>query len=733
MQQGIENSSAPDFLERELRMMIRQLLLHLRFVLPVLSGILFSSMSFAQDLDYPQTRKDNQVDDYFGTKVADPYRWLEDDNSAETAKWVEAENKVTAAYFARIPYRAAVKTRLEKLFNYPKYTAPARKGEYLFFAKNDGLQNQNVVYVQKGLEGTPEILLDPNTFSSDGTSRLVNFDPSDDGRLAAYGISVGGSDWQEVHVIDVATRQVLSDDLKWIKFVSVAWAGKGFFYSRYDAPQPGHELSFKNENQKVYYHKLGMAQSEDQLIYQDPQHPQRFLSVDTTEDERYAFLSVSDEASGKRGNSLFYRDLSSKDSTFHPIVPEVGDDKYGVVDDVDGKFLIFTNHDAPNYRVVQFDPAHPSQWKDVIPEKPETLEKVASLGGKLFATYLKDVANKVYVYTFSGELVSEIALPGAGTVAEGFAGNRTDKDAFYSFTSFNYPPTVFRYDIATNKSTVYHAPEIPGFRPEDYETKEVFYSSKDGTRIPMFLVYKKGLKLDGSNPTLLYAYGGFNITISPAFNALRLALLEQGFVYASANLRGGGEYGEKWHDAGTKLKKQNVFDDFIAAAGWLIANKYTSPQKLAINGGSNGGLLIGAVINQRPDLFRAAVPMVGVMDMLRFQKFTIGSAWIDDYGSSDNPEEFKAIYAYSPLHNIKPGVKYPATLITTADHDDRVVPAHSFKYAATLQAAASKENPVLIRIETKSGHGASSTSKAIDLAADIYSFLFYNLGVTPRY
>jgi prolyl oligopeptidase len=712
--------------------MIRPLLLQLRFILPVLSGILFTSMTCAQSLDYPQTRKDNQVDDYFGTKVADPYRWLEDDNSPETAKWVEAENKVTFAYLEKIPYRAQVKARLEQLFNYPKYSAPVRRGDYLFFTKNDGLQNQNVVYVQKGLDAAPELLLDPNTFSTDGTSRLVNFDVSSDGHYAAYGISVGGSDWQEVHVIDVATKQVLSDDLKWIKFVGVGWADKGFFYSRYDAPQPGHELSSKNENQKVYYHTLGAPQSEDRLVYQDAEHPLRFLSVDTSDDERYAFLSISDEASGKRGNALFYRDLSAKDSAFHPIVPEAGDDRYGVVDDVDGKFLILTNHDAPNYRVVLFDPANPGQWKDVIPEKPETLEKISSLGGKLFATYLKDVASKVVVYSFSGEAVHEIDLPGAGT-ADGFIGNRTDKDAFYIYTSFNYPPTVFRYDLASNQSKVYHAPEIPGFRPEDYETKEVFYKSKDGTRIPMFLVYKKGLKLDGNNPTLLYAYGGFNITISPAFNPLRLALLEQGFVYASANIRGGGEYGEKWHDAGTKLKKQNVFDDFIAAAGWLIANKYTRPQRLAINGGSNGGLLIGAVINQRPDLFRAAVPMVGVMDMLRFQKFTIGSHWIDDYGSSDNPEEFKAIYAYSPLHNIKPGVEYPATLITTADHDDRVVPAHSFKYAATLQAAASKDNPVLIRIETKSGHGASSTTKAIELTADTYSFVFYNLCVTPKY
>ena len=714
-------------------MMIRQLLPQLRMLLPVVSCLLLSTVSLAQNLDYPQTRKDNQVDDYFGTKVADPYRWLEDDNSAETGQWVAAENKVTFGYLNKIPYRADVKKRLEELYNYPKYTAPFSRGEYLFFFKNDGLQNQDVLYVQKGLESAPEILLDPNKFSADGTSRLGTLDVSSNGRYAAYGISVGGSDWQEIHVMEVATKKPLADDLKWIKFVGAGWAGNGFFYSRYDTPQPGHELSSKNENQKVYYHVLGAPQSEDRLVYQDPQHPLRFLAMGTTDDEHYAVLSISDEASGKRGNALFFRGLSAKDDSLKPIVPDVGDDQYDVIDNVGDKFLILTNHGAPNRKVVLFDPDHPvAPWTDVIPEKSDTLQGVTSVGGKLFARYLQDVASRVDIYSLAGTFENQLALPGVGA-AEGFLGNRTDKDAFYTYTSFNYPPTVFRYVLATQKSTVYHAPEIPGFRPEDYETKEIFYHSKDGTRVPMFLVCKKGLKLDGTNPTLLYAYGGFNITISPAFSPLRLALLEQGFVYASANIRGGGEYGEKWHEAGTKLHKQNVFDDFIAAAEWLIANKYTSPQKLAITGASNGGLLIGAVMNQRPDLFRVAVPMVGVMDMLRFQKFTIGSSWIDDYGSSDNPEQFKALYAYSPLHNIKPGVKYPATLITTADHDDRVVPAHSFKYAATLQAEASRANPVLIRIETKSGHHTSSTAKTIELAADADSFIFYNLGVTPKY
>jgi prolyl oligopeptidase len=714
-------------------MTIRHRALHSRLVLPVFSTLLFSTISIGQGLDYPQTRKDNQVDDYHGTKVADPYRWLEDDNSAETAKWVEAENKVTFGYLGKIPYRAQVKAHLEQLYNFPKYTPPFRKGDYLFFTKNDGLQNQNVVYAQKGLEGAPEVLLDPNKFSADGTSRLGAFNVSEDGRYAVYGISVGGSDWQEAHVIEIAARKVLTDDLKWIKFTGFGWAGNGFFYSRFDAPEPGHELSSKNEFQKVYYHVLGSPQSDDELIYEDKQNPQRFQAVATTNDQRFAILTVSDRGKGKRGNALYFRDLSKKEKAFTPIVTEITDDNYVVVDNLDNKFLIATDHEAPKGKLMLYDPANSkAPWKEIIPEKADSLDSAESLGGKVFATYLKDVASHVYVYSESGQLENEIELPGAGAVT-GFRGNRGDRDAFFLYTSFNYPPSVFRYELATKKTSVYRAPEVHGFRPEDYETKQVFYNSKDGTRIPMFLVYKKGLKLDGSNPTLLYGYGGFNITMAPAFSPLRLALLEQGFVYASANLRGGGEYGETWHDAGTKLKKQNVFDDFIAAAEWLIANKYTSPEKLAINGGSNGGLLVGAVMNQRPELFHVAVPQVGVMDMLRFQKFTIGWNWAADYGSSDDPEQFKAIYKYSPLHNIKPGVKYPATFITTADHDDRVVPAHSFKYAATLQAAASPTNPVLIRVETKSGHGASSTTKAIELAADIYSFLFYNLGVTPKY
>ncbi|HEX5080756.1 MAG TPA: prolyl oligopeptidase family serine peptidase [Blastocatellia bacterium] len=682
-----------------------------------------------QPMQYPKTRKVDQVDDYHGTKVADPYRWLEDDNSTETAKWVEEENKITFGYLEKIPYRSKIKDRLTQLFNYPKIGAPFRKGDLYFFTKNDGLQNQSVLYVQKGLDGKPEVLIDPNKWSKDGTARLSAFALSKDGKYAAYGVSLSGSDWQEYRVMEVASRNVLPDTLKWVKVSGIAWQGDGFYYSRYPEPEKGHELSTKNENHQVYFHKIGTAQSADELVYQDPAHPQRFHIVGTTEDERFAILTISDRGKGRKGNSIFHRDAKSGGKEFKPIIADIGDDSFGVIDNTGDKFLIQTDKGAPNGKVVLYDPKT-EKWSDILPEKAEPLEGAGTAGGKLFATYLKDVTTQAYVYSLDGKLENEIELPGLGA-AGGFGGNFDDQFVFYTFTSFNAPPTTYRYDIATKKSSFFRAPEIPGFKAGDFETKQVFYNSKDGARVPMFLVYKKGLKLDGNNPTLLYGYGGFNITTSPSFNSLRIALLENGFVYASANLRGGGEYGEKWHEAGTKLKKQNVFDDFIAAAEWLIANKYTSSEKLAIQGGSNGGLLVGAALNQRPDLFKVALPAVGVMDMLRFHKFTIGWNWIADYGSSDNAEEFKALYAYSPLHNIKE-TKYPATLITTADHDDRVVPAHSFKYAATIQEKQRGPAPVLIRIETKSGHGASSTTKQIEITADTYAFLFYNLGVTPK-
>ena len=689
--------------------------------------------TFAQKIQYPVTKKVDHTDTYFGVSVADPYRWLEDDNSQETAQWVQEQNKLTFRYLEGIPYRMKIKDRLEQLYNYPKYSAPFRKGSYFFFTKNDGLQNQSVLYIQSGLDGKPEVFIDPNKLSDDGTARLGAFAVSKDAQYAAYGISRSGSDWQEYYVMEVATKKPLADNLKWIKVSGISWRGHGFYYSRYDAPEKGKELSSKNENHKVYYHRVGTPQSADELIYQDLKNPERFHFVSVTEDERFAILSISERGKGKDGNALYYRDLSRRDGTFTPIVATIGNDQFGVLDNIGDELLIQTNHSAPNGRVFLFDPKAPEEknWKDVLPEKPEPLEGAGAAGGKLFATYLKDVATRAYVYTLAGKLENEVRLPGPGT-AGGFGGLKDDKFVFYTFTSLNIPPTIYRYDIATQRSTLFRAPKIPGFNPEEYETKQVFCASKDGTRIPLFIVYKKGLQLDGKNPALLTGYGGFNVTNSPSFSSFRLALLEQGFVYASANMRGGGEYGEKWHQAGMKLNKQNVFDDFIAATEYLIAKKYTSTARLAITGASNGGLLIGAVMNQRPDLFRAAVPQVGVMDMLRFHKFTIGWNWIADYGSSDNEEEFKALYKYSPLQNIQSGVSYPATLITTADHDDRVVPAHSFKYAATLQERNAGDNPILIRIETKSGHGASSTTKAIELNADVYSFLFYNLEVTPK-
>lgn len=681
-------------------------------------------------LRYPETRKVDHVDTYHGVQVADPYRWLEDDNSADTAKWVEEQNKVTFGYLETIPYREKLKARLEALYNYPKISAPSRKQNYYIFSKNDGLQNQSVLYIQTGLDGKPEVLLDPNRWSEDGTVRLGAFALSKDAKHAVVGTSRSGSDWQEYQVMEVASRQMLPETVRWVKVSSVAWAGDGFFYSRYPEPEKGRELSTRNENHQVWFHRIGTPQSADELVYEDAANPQRFHTVQTTEDERFAILTISDRGRGKKGNSVFYRDLRSGRKEFLPIVAEIGDDSFQVIDNVGETFLVETNQGAPNGKVVRYDPRKPGQWATVLPERPEPLQSAGTAGGKLFATYLKDVTTRAYVFSLTGKLENEVALPGPGT-AGGFGGNFDDKFVFYSFTSLNYPPTTFRYDIATKKSSVYRTVEIPGYQADQFETRQVFYPSKDGTKIPMFLVHRKGLKLDGNNPTLLYGYGGFNITTSPSFNALRIAMLENGFVYASANLRGGGEYGEKWHEAGTKLKKQNVFDDFIAAGEWLIGNGYTRPERLAIQGGSNGGLLVGAVLNQRPELFGAAIPQVGVMDMLRFHKFTIGWNWIADYGSSDNPEEFKALYAYSPLHNLRK-VAYPPTMVTTADHDDRVVPAHSFKYAATLQERQQGNAPVLIRIETKSGHGASNTAKQIEGTRDVYAFLFKHLGVTPR-
>lgn len=683
-------------------------------------------------LKYPKTEKVNQVDNYFGAEVRDDYRWLEDDTSAATAKWVEEQNKITFAYLEQIPFRAQLKARLTEIYNYPKYSAPFRKGDYFFFYKNDGLQNQSVLYVQKGLDGTPEVLLDPNTFSEDGTTRLSTFSVSKDAKYAVYGVSEGGSDWQTYFVMELETRRKLPDEIKWVKVSNVAWEGDGFYYSRYPEPSDKKELSAKNEFHQVYYHKIGAPQSQDALIYEDKTHPQRFHIAFTSEDERFTFLSVSDRGSGKDGNALFFKRRGEKN--FTPIVAEIGDFSYNVIDNVGDDLLIVTNHDAPNEKIVRCSASAPDMknWKTIVAEKPEALQYATTGGGKLFALYMKDVSSRVYVHSLDGAFENEVELPALGT-ASGFGGEPDDKFVFYVFTSFTIPPTIYRYDIETKRSTVFHKPELK-FNPDDYETKQVFFPSKDGTKIPMFLVHKKGIERNGDNPTLMYGYGGFNVSLLPSFNPLNIALLEQGVIYAQVNLRGGNEYGEAWHKAGMRFNKQNVFDDFIAGAEYLIKEGYTRSEKLAMRGGSNGGLLVGAVMCQRPELFKVALPAVGVMDMLRFHKFTIGWNWIAEYGSSEaSKEEFENLYRYSPLHNLKEGVSYPATLITTADHDDRVVPAHSFKFAAALQEKHRGENPVLIRVAVKSGHGASSTEKAIEETTDVFAFLLHNLGVKPTF
>ncbi|MGZ5254512.1 MAG: prolyl oligopeptidase family serine peptidase [Flavitalea sp.] len=694
--------------------------------------ILFSIPTMAQ-IRYPETRKVEHADDYHGQSIADPYRWLEDDTSAATKDWVTAQNKVTFDYLAQIPFREQMLKRIEEVINYPRYGAPFRNNEYFYFYKNDGLQNQSVLYRQKGLTGKPELVLDPNKLSKEGTTSLSTFVLSKNGKYAAWGISKGGSDWQTYFVRDMESGTDLADTLNWVKVSSISWQGDGFYYSRYPAPGKGLELSSKNENHQVWYHKAGTSQDEDMLVYEDPKNPQRFHIAYNSEDERYTFLNISDRGKGFDGIALYYKDKMQADGNFKPIIPEVGKYDYSIVDVVDGKFLVQTNDDAPNNKVVEIDPDNParSNWKTVIPEQAEPMTNISSAGGKLFVNFLKDVTSRIYVYDLKGKKEREVKLPAIGS-AGGFGGKKEDKFVFYTFNTFNYPPTIYRYDIATGKSTVFRKPEL-SFDPADYDVKQVFYTSKDNTRVPMFIVHKKGIKLDGTNPTMLYAYGGFNISSMPGFSATLIPWLEQGGIYAVANIRGGAEYGEKWHEAGMLNKKQNVFDDFISAAEYLINNKYTQSSKLAIRGGSNGGLLVGAVMNQRPELFKVAIPQVGVMDMLRFHKFTIGWNWIAEYGSSDKPEDFKNLLAYSPIHNLKDGVHYPATMITTADHDDRVVPAHSFKYAATLQEKHKGVNPVLIRIDTNSGHGASNTKKSIESIADIYAFTLYNMNVKPEF
>ena len=683
-----------------------------------------------QEIKYPKPHKGKVVDNYFGTKVADPYRWMEDVNSPETKKWVEEENRLTESYLSKIPFRNKIKKSLTELFNYERFSAPAKHGEYYFFSKNDGLQNYSVVYYQKGLTGKPEVFLDPNTFSKDASVSLAGLTFSHNTKYAAYSISKGGSDWRDVFVMDVASRKKLGDHLAWVKFSGMAWFKDGFFYSRYDKPKKGEALKAQNEFQKLYYHKVGTSQNKDVLVMQDKKNPRRGWDASVTDDEKYLVIAGWEGSSDY--NLLYYKDLSKKQSKIISLINKL-EAQYSVIDNIGSKLLVETNFDAPNYKVVLIDTKRPAKkyWKTVIPETENPIRSVSFVDNKLIVSYLKDANTKVYLFDINGKQIAEVKLPGIGT-ASGFNGEKTDKEVFYTFTSFTYPPTIYKYNVEKNKSEVFRKSNVK-FNPNDYETKQVFYKSKDGTKVPLFITYKKGLKLDGNNPTLLYAYGGFNISLTPRFSVTRIPLLENGGVYAMANIRGGGEYGEKWHKAAMKEKRQNAYDDFIAAGEYLIKAGYTSHEKLAIMGGSNGGLLMGVIINQRPDLAKVAFPMVGVMDLLRFQKFTIGWAWVPEYGSSDNEAEFKYLYKISPLHNLKKGVKYPATLVTTADHDDRVFPAHSFKYAATLQEDNGGDNPTLIRIETKVGHGAgTNVKKTISLYTDIYSFMFYNMGVEPK-
>lgn len=687
--------------------------------------------SFVQPkIDYPKTKKIDHTDDYFGTKISDPYRWLENDTAEDTKAWVVEENKATNAYLSQIPFRDKLKNRLTEIFNYPKYSSPFRAGEYYFFNKNDGLQNQSVIWYQKGMDGTPEVFLDPNKMSDDGTAAVSLMGFSKDKKMVAYAINQSGSDWQTIYVMDVASKKQMPDEIKWAKFTGATWNGNGFYYCRYDTPVKGKEFSNKNEYHKVYYHKLGDAQDKDELVFEDKSQANRYYGVQMTEDERFLILYIS---AGTDGVELKYKDLLKGDKNFNQLTRGF-DDNHAIIDNVGDKFLMQTDASAPNQRIVLVDPLNndPKNWKEVVPEKPYLIESAGTGGKKLFVNYLKDVASHVYQYELDGTGEHEIELPGLGT-ASGFGGNFDDKVIFYTYTSFTYPPTIFKYDIATAKSDVFRKSEVK-FNPEDYESKQVFYTSKDGTKVPMFIVHKKGIELNGNNTTLLYAYGGFNVNLTPGFSPARILLLENGGVYALANLRGGGEYGEKWHEGGKLMNKQNVFDDFIAAGEYLIKEKYTSSQKLAIQGGSNGGLLIGACMTQRPDLYKVCIPQVGVMDMLRYHKFTVGWGWAVEYGSSDSLNYFNYLKGYSPLHNIKDSVDYPATMITTADHDDRVVPAHSFKFAATLQEKSLKKNPALIRIDTKAGHGAGKpTKKIIEEQSDIYSFIFFNTELTPSY
>jgi prolyl oligopeptidase len=694
--------------------------------------VMMSSCTTHQEsILYPETLKGEQKDVYFGTEIADPYRWLEDDNSKETAAWVAAQNAVTNDYLKNIPYREALRNRLETIWNFPRTGVPFKRGGRYYFFKNDGLQNQSVLYVQENLDAEPQIMLDPNTFSTDGTISLGNVSASPDGKYLAYSVSRGGSDWNEIVVMEIDNREMLSDTINWVKFSGISWLDEGFFYSAYDTPVAGQALSGSNEFHKVFYHKLGTLQSEDKIIFQDKTNPKRNFYANVTKDQTFIIISESQSTSG---NALYVKKANDPKAEFVKIV-EGFDYDYDVIDNLNDNLLVTTTNGAPKKQVVMIDPKNPSMenWTVVIPESDNVLSSVSLVGDYIYAQYLEDANSKAYFFDYEGTKVSTLELPTLGTII-GFSGEKGDPVAFYGFTSFTFPSSVYKFDLIDKKTELYAGSDVD-FDPQAFVTEQIFFESKDGTKVPMFLTFKKGIKLNGKNPVLLYGYGGFNISVTPSFSVARLPFLEQGGIYASVNLRGGGEYGKEWHEAGQQLKRQNVFDDFIGAAEFLIKEKYTQPSKIAIMGGSNGGLLVGACMTQRPDLFKVAIPIVGVLDMLRYQDFTIGWAWAGDYGRSDDNEEmFKYLLGYSPLHNIKEGINYPATLAVTADHDDRVVPAHTFKFMAELQSKHKGANPVIARIESQAGHGAGKpTSKLIEESADIYSFIMYNLGMNPKF
>ncbi len=678
---------------------------------------------------YPDTRKGDTEDNYFGVPVKDPYRWLEDDLSNETAGWVAAQNKVTSSYLEKIPFKEKIKERLEKLFDYERVTAPFKEGGYYYFYKNDGLQNQSVLYRKASEDGEAEVFLDPNKFSADGTVSLAGLSFTKDGSLLAYSISEGGSDWRKVLVMDTESKVIVEDTLVDVKFSGISWRGnKGFYYSSYDKPKEGSALSAKTQYHKLYYHRLKSEQAKDELVFGGENQPNRYIGANITNDERFLVVSASESTTG---NKLFIKDFNKPGSDFVTVQDHYKADTYVLASQGD-RLIISTNKDAPKGRIVSVDIADPTseKWIDLIPETENVLN-ANTAGNKIFANYLVDAKTKIMQFDLEGKLEREVKLPGIGS-AGGFTGKEEDTELYYSFTSFTYPNSIFKYDIVSGESTLYEKPDVD-FNPDDFITEQIFYNSKDGTKVPMFIVYKKGVELNGKNPTYLYGYGGFNVSLRPSFSTSRLVWLENGGVYAQPNIRGGGEYGEEWHVAGTKMQKQNVFDDFIAAGEYLIDKGYTSSDYLAIAGGSNGGLLVGATMTQRPDLAKVAFPAVGVMDMLRYHKFTAGAGWAYDYGTSeDSKEMFEYLRKYSPVHALKANTQYPATMVTTADHDDRVVPAHSFKFAATLQENHVGENPVLIRIETDAGHGAGTPiSKTIEQVSDVYSFAWYNMGVVP--